>query len=207
MTKYLVWAFALFLCSCTNTAIITESAALQHESKEERLLAEEEFFARVSQTSDLIYEGMSAIRNAVSLYAKENNGALPSVSINAVRALLLEGGYLEEWPVVPAFAFTDPVKGDFRYFHNFGDTDNNGVKDDVISLDLLKIEVCQDFSRRYASSDLGGKVYDYEAEKKRYPAETIGRQIKLFAVNWSMETTPDYCEIVWVIRYEGFADE
>lgn len=207
MTKHLVWAFALFLCGCTNTAIITESADLQHESKAGRLLAEEEFFARASQSADLIYEGMSAVRNAVSLYLNDNDGALPSVGVNAVKDLLLDQEYIDAWPVVPSFAFTDPVQKEIKYFHGFGDTDNNGVSDDVINLEGLKNEVCQDFVRRYASPGFGDKVYDYEASRKRYPAETIGRHIKIFAVNWSMKTEPDYCEIVWIVRYEGFPDE
>jgi hypothetical protein len=207
MTRLLIWVFVLFFCGCTNTAIIQESEALQHENNEDRLLTKEEFFSRVSQSADLIYEGLRAIRDAVRLYSNDNNGELPSGSNQVLRALFLEEGYLEEWPVVPVFAFTDPVQKDFRYYSIFGDTDNNGVRDDVIILQDLKIEVCQDFVRRYASPGFGDKVYDFEAANDRYPAETIGRHIKIFAVNWSMATTPDSCDILWIVQYEGFPEE
>lgn len=201
-----LWLF-LIVYGCASTPAIQEDFALQHESNEGRLLTEEEFFARVSKSADLIYEGMSAVRESVNLYANDNDGALPSGSIKAVKNLLLEGGYLEEWPVVPFFAFRDPIQKDIRYYADFADADNNGATEDAIFLEDLKIEVCQEFVRRYASPGFGDEVYDYEAAEEQYPAATIGRHIKIFAVNWSKLNTPDYCSILWFIQYTGIPDE
>lgn len=207
MKNLLILLFLLIVYGCANTAAIQEDVVLQHESNEDRLLTEEEFFARVSTSADLIYEGMSAVREAVNLYASDNNDTLPSGSRKIVKKLLLEGGYLEKWPVVPFFAFKDPVQRDIRYYANFADADNNGLTEDAIFLDDLKIEVCQEFVRRYASPGFGDDVYDYEAAEEQYPAATIGRHIKIFAVNWSTLKTPDYCTILWFIQYTGIPNE
>ena len=143
-------------------------------------------------------------------YAIENSGNLPSGSIDSVRALLLEGGYLNEWPEAPAFAYTNPiitVFDEFRYYEKYDDMDGNGARDSAISVQNLKVEVCEDFVRRYPSPSFGDTIYDYEAEGKRYPGETIGRHIKVFAITWSKVTLPDHCDLLWVVQYTGFPDQ
>ena len=203
MKDFLILCVFLVFYGCAGIAENQEDFVLQHESNEERLLTKEEFFARVSKSVDLIYEGMSAVREAVNLYAKDNNGALPSGSDEALKRALVEGGYLEKWPVVPFFALKDPVQRYIRYYTDFADADNNGMTEDAIFLDDLKIEVCQEFVHRYASPGFGDEVYDYEAAGEQYPAATIGRHIKIFAVNWSASRAPDSCSILWFIEYTG----
>jgi hypothetical protein len=149
----------------------------------------------------------AAVREAVDLYAKDNGGALPSEEDPDEKKILLEGGYLEEWPLVPTFAFTEPVQKEIRYFDNFADMDDSGAVEDVIIVQNLKTEVCQDFVRRYASPGFGENIYDYEAEGEKYPGQTIGRHVKIFAINWSVSSVRDICDILWVIRYTKFPDE
>ena len=125
--------FLLIILSVYGCATIAQpNTSLRHESSEDRLLTEAEFMNRVSQSATLINEGLSAIYNAAKQYANDNNGNLPKGPREAVRSLLLDEGYLEEWPVVPAFAFTDPVQLDLRYDDLYDDLDGNGKKDKVI---------------------------------------------------------------------------
>ena len=105
--------------------------------------------------------------------------------------VLVDGGYLKEWPVAPAFAFANPVQYDFIYQNTYDDTDGLGPKDKVLYVRELKNEVCEEFIRRYSSPGFGDMIYDFEAAGKKYPGETLGRHIKIYAINWSMATWPD----------------
>jgi hypothetical protein len=201
---YLLLAVLAYGCAAgspKSTELRHESAELRHESAEKALLTEEKFMARVSKSADMIYEGMHAINDAAKLYAVDNNGSLPPGLRKAVRALLLDGGYLKEWPVVPAFAFAKPVQYDFTYHNSFDDMDGLGPEDDVLHVPQLKNEVCEEFIRRYSSPGFGDMIYDFEAAGKKYPGEALGRHIKIYAINWTMATTPDSCDILWVVKY------
>jgi hypothetical protein len=118
-----VLAYGCAAGSPKSTELRHESAELRHESAEKALLTEEQFMDRVSKSAVMIYEGMRAINDAAKLYAVDNNGSLPPGLRKAVRALLLDGGYLKEWPVAPAFAFSNPVQYDFIYHNTYDDTD------------------------------------------------------------------------------------
>jgi hypothetical protein len=174
---------------------------LLHEQHENKLLTEQEFMSRVSQSATLIYEGLSSISAAAKLYALDHDGQLPPGNAETVRVLLLDGGYLKAWPVIPPFAFTDPVEIEFYYMNRYDNMDNIGAFDDVIYAQNLKIEVCKEFIRRYSSFGTGDDIYDYEANEDSYPGETIGRYVKVYAISWSKTTSPDYCDIEWVMQY------
>jgi hypothetical protein len=201
---YLLLAVLAYGCAAgspKSTELRHESGELRHESAENALLTEEKFMDRASKSAAMIYEGLRAINDAAKLYAVDNNDSLPPGTQDVVRALLLDGGYLKEWPVAPAFAFANPVQNDFIYHNTYDDTDGLGPKDKVLYVRGLKNEVCEKFIRRYSSPGFGDKIYDFEAAGKKYPGETLGRHIKIYAVNWSMATSPDYCDILWVVKY------
>jgi hypothetical protein len=205
MEKWLLLLIVLFVHGCASTAPEStelDSTALRHETSESVLLTEAEFMDRVTQSADLIYEGLRAINDAVNQYFIDSNGSLPRGS-NQLRDLLLDGGYLEEWPVVPPFAFTDPGQGHFKNFRGYADMDGLGTLEDVTTVMELKNEVCQDFVRRYASPGFGDTIYDMEAAGEKYPGETISGHIKVYAVRWLTDAV-DHCDILWVMEYTGF---
>ena len=68
MKKLLLLLIVLFIHGCAGIAPGSKGTVLLHEASESRLLTEAEFMARASQSADQIYEGMSAINDAVSLY-------------------------------------------------------------------------------------------------------------------------------------------
>ena len=201
---YLLLAVLAYGCAAgspKSTELRHESAELRHESAENALLTEEQFMDRVSKSTTIIYEGLRAINDAAKLYAADNNGSLPPGTQNVVRALLLDGGYLKEWPVVPDFAFTNPVQYDFKYHNTYDDTDGLGPWDKVLYVQRLKNEVCEEFVRRYSSPGFGDKIYDFEAAGKKYPGETLGRHIKIYAISWAKIFSEVYCDINWVMQY------
>ena len=213
MKKWLFLLIVLFVHGCASIAPESteldsaelDSTALRHETSESALLTEAEFMDRVSQSADIIYEGLRAIDDAVQQYFIDNEGRLPRVG-NQLRAFLLDGGYLEEWPVPPPFAFFDPGQGHFKFFRGYADVDGIGKLDDVITVMELKKEVCQVFARRYASPGFGDTIYDFEAAGNKYPTETTGEHIKIYAVNWETAEL-DRCDILWVMEYTGFTDK
>ena len=189
----------LFVSGCSSTAL--KSTGLRHESSEDRLLTKQEFMERASKSATFIYEGLRAINDAANLYAIDNNGSLPSGNTKLVESLLLDGGYLKTWPVIPAFAFTDPVQYDLRYSNGYANMDGLGEADDVIYAQDLKIEVCEEFIRHYSSVGPGEIIHDYEAYGNKYPGEVLGRHVEIYAITWSMARSPDYCDIEWVMQY------
>ena len=210
MLRLLLFAIFAISCGCSNTAVTQENASIPHEDTESTLISEAQFFDRVSQSTTLIYSGFNAILNAADQYAIQNGGNLPSGNTDTVKELLLEGGGVEEWPTARAFAYTDPavtVFDEFKYYEKFADMDGNGTKDSAISIQKLKVEVCLDFARRYSSPGFGEKIYDFESAGKKYPGETIGRHIKVFAISWSKARQPDYCDLLWVVQYTGVSDQ
>jgi hypothetical protein len=199
VNKLLILLILLLVYGCSSLAL--KSAGLRHESSESRLLTEQEFMERVSQSATLIYEGMITISEAAKLYAVDNNGSFPLGNSKVVRSLLLAEGYLETWPVIPPFAFTDPDQDEFRFVNAYDDMDGIGAFDDIIYAQDLKIEVCEEFIHRYSSFGPGDIIHDYEANKNNYPGELIGRHMKIYAIGWSMTKSPDYCDIEWVMKY------
>jgi len=206
MKKFLVLLIVLFVYGCSNivpASMGLGGTTLRHESVEDSLLTEEEFMERVSQAATQIYEGLSAISDAAKLYAIDNDDRLPTGGFIDVRALLLDRGYLSAWPEVPAFAFTDPEQGDFKYSSGYADMDGVGAFDDVIYAQDLKIEVCEEFNRRFSSLAPDDSIHDYEAAGGKYPGQTIGTHMKLYAISWSKTRAPEYCDIEWVMKYNG----
>ena len=199
MNKFLALLVVLIVQGCA--ADKWQSSELLHEHDEVKLITEQEFMARVARSATSIYEGLSSISAAAHLYALDHDGRLPPGNSDKVKALLLEGGYIDAWPVIPPFAFTNPVQDELNYMNRYGNLDNIGEFDDVIYAQDLKIEVCEEFSRRYSSSGLEDVIYDYEANKDKFPGETIGRHMKIYAISWSKTTSPDYCDVEWVVRY------
>ena len=208
MKKWLLLLIVLFVHGCASTAPENNdlnSNALRHETSESVLLTEAEFMDRVTQSADLIYEGLRTIDEGVQQYFIDSKGRLPR-SGNQLRDLLLDGGYLEEWPVAPPFAFTDPRQRHFKFFRGYADVDGVGTLDDVITVMKLKNEVCQDFVRRYDSPGFGDTIYDIEAAGNKYPGEVVGGHIKVYAVRW-LTGDVDYCDILWVMEYTGFTEK
>jgi hypothetical protein len=201
MEKLLFLLIVLSVCGCASSALLQESPALLHESSESSLLTEEAFMERVSQSVTQIYEGLRAISDAAKLFAIDNDGNLPTGGFSKIRASLLDGGYLNAWPVLPPFAFTDPDDLDLKYSDGYDNMDGLGEMDDVIYAQDLKIEVCEEFVHRYSSDDLGDIIYDYEANGEKYPGEVLGRHVKIYAITWSMDKSPEYCDIEWVMQY------
>jgi len=198
MQKIPLFLIVLLVYGCVS--ISPQGTALRHESYEPELLTEAEFMERASQSATQIYEGLSAISGAAEQYAKGHDGQLPQGSSAVVKETLLDGGYLTDWPVVSLFAFAKPRQRDFNYRNKYDDMDGIGERDDIIYLNQLKIEVCEAFSRRYSSFAPETVIHDFEAEGKRYPGETVGRHIKVFAIIWLRESS-EKCEIEWVMKY------
>ena len=189
----------LLVYGCVSIA--PQGTGMRHEKDELELLTEEEFMDRVSRSATQVYEGLSAISVAAEQYAKDHDGLLPRGSHRKVKAMLLDGGYLKTWPVVSLFAFTEPRQRDFDYLNEHADMDGLGARDDIIYLPNLKIEVCEEFSRRYSSFAPDVMIHDVKAERKRYPGETVGRHIKVFAISWSRIEDSEECEIEWIMKY------
>ncbi|MFC1779500.1 hypothetical protein ACFLZU_04090 [Thermodesulfobacteriota bacterium] len=201
---YLLLAVLAYGCAAGSpktTAFRQETTELRHESAENALLTEEEFMDRAAQSATIIYEGLKAVDDAITRYTLDHNGDFPPGGYQEVRALLLEQGYLQEWPIVPAFAYTDPVQLDIRYYNNYQDADGDGVEDRIVFARELKLEVCEEFVRRYASPGFGDKVYDFQAAGKRYPGHTLGRHVKIYAINWTETSFSEACDIMWVVQY------
>ena len=164
-------------------------------------MSKQEFMDKVAQAATLIYEGMRTINDAVAQYVKDNDGKLPGDSVSKARELLQDGGYIDEWPTIPPFAFTDPVQYELKYTPGYADMDGIGASDDVIFAQDLKIEVCEEFIRRYSSAGPEDIIHDYEANRRRYPGEVFGRHMKIYAIKWSGEDYIGYCDIEWVMQY------
>ncbi len=205
MKNMLFLLIVLFIYGCASIAPESNEpkiTALRHETSESALLTEAEFMDRVSQSADLIYDGLRVVNDAASRYVIDLNVNQPGIGDKALQAKLLDEGYLKEWPVVPPFAFTDPVEGGFRYFSGYDDVDGVGGLDDLITVQDLKIEVCQIFIRRYASPGFGDTIHDFKAAGEKYPTETKGRHIRVYAVDW-FRGERDVCDILWVMQYPG----
>ena len=189
----------MFFFGCANIAL--QDTALRHEHDEVSLLTKAEFMERASQSAVLGYEGMLAISEAAKQYALDNDGFLPVGGRNAIRSLLMERGYIKTWPAIPPFAFTDPVQHEFRYSGRYDDMDGKGAYDAVIFARDLKIEVCEEFIRRYSSFGPDDVIHEYEDNGQKAPGELIGRHIKIFAISWDKYFSPYYCDINWVMQY------
>jgi hypothetical protein len=207
MKKLLLPLTVLFMFGCANISP-NLGTSLPHESSESKLMTEEEFRDRAKQSAALVYEGMREVHDAARQYALDNNGSLPVGSSRVVEPLLLQGGYLKTWPVIPPFAFTDPVQKDLRYISKYDNMDGIGPLEDLISAPDLKIEVCEEFILHYSSFGPGDTIYDYEANRSQFPGQRIGRHIKIYAINWSRVNSQGsdadpaaYCEVQWVMQY------
>jgi hypothetical protein len=200
MKNLLLLLITLFFYGCASTLPLPDTTLL-HEQFENGLVSKQEFMERVEQSATLIYEGMSAINEAAKQYALDHNDKLPTGNVKVTRSLLLEGGYLEAWPVIPPFAFTEPVQTDFKYWAGAADMDGIGKPDDWISASDLKVEVCENFIRRYSSFGPGDIIHNYEANGEKYPGKVVGRHIKIYAITWSWSESLDYCDIEWVVQY------
>jgi hypothetical protein len=200
LKKLLPILTALVVYGCVSTGPAS-GPTLLHEASEPEIMTKQEFMDRVAQSATLIYEGMRAINDAAKQYATDNDGKLPGSNISKVKELLLDGGYIEQWPVIPPFAFTDPIQYELKYTNGYADMDGIGAVDDVIYAQDLKNEVCEEFILRYSSAGPEDIIYDYEANRERYPGEVFGRHMKIYAINW-YGTNPDgYCDIEWVMQY------
>ena len=199
MKKIALFLIVLLVYGCVSTSL--QVSSLGHESYERELLTEEEFMTRASRSAAQIYQGLSAISLAAEKYAKDHDGQLPQGVASTVKEKLLEGKYLTAWPVVSLFAFTEPRQRDFNYLNKHDDMDGIGGPDDIIFVPNLKLEVCEEFSRRYSSFAPDVIIHDFEAERRRYPGEIVGRDIKIFAISWSRIEDSDECEIQWVMKY------
>ena len=152
MQKLAFFLIVLLVSGCVGVS--SQGSALRHESDEQELLTEAEFMERASQAATQINQGLSAISAisaAAEQYAQEHDGQLPQGPSTVVKETLLNGGYLADWPVVSLFAFTEPDQRDFNYLNKHDDMDGVGERDDIIYVPNLKIEVCEEFIRRYSS--------------------------------------------------------
>ena len=189
----------MFFLGCANTAL--QDTSVRHESDEASLLTKAEFMDRVSQSALLIYEGLFAISEAAKQYALDHDGRLPVGGSDVVRDLLVGGGYIKAWPAIPPFAFTDPVQFDLKYAGGYGDMDGKGANDDVIFAQDMKVEVCEEFIRRYSSFGPGDVIYEYDDNGEKAPGASVGRHIKIYAISWAKVYSQEYCDINWVMQY------
>ena len=132
----------LFLSGCADISL--QDPVLQdvllHEEDEAQLLTEAEFMSRVSQSAAIINDGLLEIQGAVEKYAADNGGSMPSGKHEEIKSLLLDGGYIERWPTVPPFAFTDhQAEHELRFSRRFEDLDGRGAFDDVVFVQDLKL--------------------------------------------------------------------
>ena len=200
MKSLKVLLIVLLVYGCASIA--PQGTVLRHENDEGKLLTKQEFMERVSRSATLVHQGMSAISEAVNQYALDNNNDLPSGSSKKVQQLILDGGYLKEWPVAPPFAFTDPIISPFFYAVRYDNLDGVGPPEAVISAPDLKVEVCREFNRHYSDFAPDDTIYDWEAAGKKYPGQKIGRHIKVFTIAWSKLKQPDYCDAIWIMDYK-----
>jgi hypothetical protein len=197
--KIILFSVSMFIFGCANMAL--QGTTLRHEQDESSLLTKAVFMDRASQSATVIYEGMLAISEAANQYAIDNDGNLPSGGFDGARPLLIDGGYLKEWPVVPPFAFADPDPTDLKYSAAFADMDGIGAKDAVVYAHDLKIEVCEEFIKRYSSFGPGDVIHDYEANRRKAPGEMFGRHMKVYAMTWESMNVESYCDALWIIQY------
>lgn len=193
----------LFSSGCTITTVRgpNSNSDLRHEMDEAQLLTESEFMSRVRQSASIINEGLLRIEQAVTSYADDNDGSLPSGNLDEIKSLLLNGGYLERWPTIPPFAFTDPVEYEYSVSRKYEDLDGKGRHDSVVFIRDLKLEVCEEFGRRYASPGLTNPVHQYISSQQRAPGAIYGRHVTKYAILWEEINFPEYCDILWVMQY------
>jgi hypothetical protein len=188
-------------CSISSLHSTSPKDSPLHEEALNTLMAEEEFMEKATLSAQIIHEGLRTISEATLRHGLDKDGNFPLRDATQIRARLLEEGYLNSWPPIPPFAFTDPIQDDITYLHRYDNLDRLGNKEDVIVAQNLKIEVCEAFSRSYSSLDASELVFDFVAHGDRYPAEVYGKPLQTYAINWSMIEAWEYCEIQWVVQY------
>lgn len=199
MQKIFLSLMMMLFLGCANIAL--QDTALRHESDEVDLLTKDEFIDRASRSALLVYEGMLAVSEAAKQYALDHDGLLPTGGHRAVRSLLMEQGYINVWPVLPIFAFSDPVQNEVKYSSGYSDMDGKGAYDSVIYVQELKVEVCEEFIHRFSSFGPGDVIYEYEENGNKAPGELFGRHIKIYAISWEKSFSRDFCDVNWVMQY------
>lgn len=188
-------------CSLPSVHMTSPETTLLHEESLNTQMTEEEFMEKAALSAQIIHEGLRSISEAALRHGLDKDGNFPLTDANQIKARLLEEGFLNSWPQIPPFAFTDSIQDEFTYFHRYDNLDRLGNTEDVVVAQNLKIEVCEAFSRSYSSLDASELVFDFVAHDNRYPAEVYGEPLQTYAINWSMIEAWEYCEIQWVVQY------
>jgi hypothetical protein len=149
-----------------------------------------------------VYKDMQSINNVAQRYISKN-GDLPADSAGGTRALLFTNAtktfFSTKFPTPPPEIFsTKPM--DYQLTPQYDRMDAGKIHDTAIAVWGLKDSVCREYNRRFASDKSGPIIYDYEANGKRYPGESIGRQMITYAIKWKTADIDD-CEINWVVEY------
>lgn len=146
-----------------------------------------------------VYKDMRAINKVAQRYIKKH-GALPEGGARNARAqLFTETFFSTKFPTAPAEIFTTKPM-DYQLTPEYDPMDAGRIPDAAIAVWGLKDSVCREYNRRFASDKSGPIIYDYEANAKRYPGESIGRQMITYAIKWETADIDD-CEIEWVVEY------
>jgi hypothetical protein len=149
-----------------------------------------------AQAATKIYEDMRTISDAAERYALDNDGSLPQGTTVAVKKMLQEGGYLKTWPS------SSGTYGTYEYRSGYDDMDGGSAADDALYTEEFTDVVCSEFMAKYASAlgTLQSAQWDYAANGKTYPAVTLGKGARIFAIKWASADV-DKCQIIWVMRY------
>ena len=203
MINRLILITALLSSGCSLSYLHTTSpeASLLHEQSLNTRMTEEEFMEKAALSAQIIYDGLRTISEAALRHGLDEKGNFPLRAADQIMARLLEEGYLNTWPQIPPFAFTDSIHDELTYFHRYDNLDRLGHTEDVIVAQNLKIEVCEAYSHSYSMLDASELVFDFVAHGDRYPAEVYGEPLQTYAINWSMIEAWEYCEIQWVVQY------
>ena len=144
-----------------------------------------------------VYKDMRAINKVAQKYIKKH-GDLPAGSARNSRAQLFTNKDLK-FPTPPPEIFTAKPM-DYRLEPGYDKMDAGPIRDAAISVWGLKDRVCSEYNLRFASDKSGPIIYDYEANGKRFPGESIGREMITYAIKWKTADIDD-CEIIWVVEY------
>ena len=147
----------------------------------------------------LVHKQMTTLQNKVLEY-ESDQGQLPEGNYIKAKQSLIDGGYLKRYPQPHPSLFGPGVKGEYQFHPGWSPMDEGPLPDSALVLSGLKDEFCRLYNSLYSSNNSGLTIYDYQANNRKFPGTTIGKQMKIYAIKWKTETKDD-CTIEWVVRY------
>jgi hypothetical protein len=145
-----------------------------------------------------VYKQMSGLQKVLLKYEAEH-GHLPQGNYTTAEKALIKEGYLKRYPQADPSLF-GPEGGEYQFHPNWDKMDEGSAVDSILVLSGLKDDFCKLYNNLYSSNNSGFTIYDWEANGKRYPATTIGKNMRIYAIKYET-ATQDFCWIEWVISY------